>query len=262
MAREVRKLSLKERRRRGFIVKASLAVFLLVLCVGGVAYGSRVPAVTVSQIKVNGATAVSSEDIEKVVAKSLEGSYAFLIPKKMSLFIPKDDIRESVLASFPYIREVRVAKPDMQTVTVSVTEREPYAVWCGERCYGMDKNGFIFTDATGSTTQRTYRGAVQGGPLAATFLPGAFVELDAFAEKISAATKRRVTEVAVQENGDVTCTLLGGGDVRFTLRSERVDLLNSIASVFASDRLKGTEQFEYADFRFDNKALVKFSAHK
>lgn len=262
MAREVRKLSLKERRRRGLVIKASLSIFLLVLCVGGVAYASRIPAVTISHITVNGATAVSPEQIEKVVAKTLEGSYAFLIPRRMSLFVPKEAVRESVLASFPYIKEVRIAKPDMQTIQVSVTEREPYAVWCGERCYGMDKNGFIFTETTGSTTGRIYRGMVKDGPLAATFLPGAFIELDAFAEKISAATKRKVTEVAVHENGDVTCTLLGGGDVRFTLRSERADLLNSIASVFASERLKGTEQFEYADFRFDNKALVKFSAHK
>lgn len=258
MAREVRKLSLKERRRRSFLIKASLVLFLCVVSLCGVAYVTRIPAVTVSRITVAGASAVPQEKIQEVADAALRGSYAFIVPKRMSFVVPESEIQKSILTTFPHIDSVRIAKPDMQTVQVSVTERAVHAVWCGDRCFGMDKNGFIFTESSGSTTVRTYRGSLEAGPLRATFLPGSFVELDSFLERVSTVSKRKIVEADVHDDGDVFCQFEGGGGIRFTRISQNDDLLNSIASIFASQRFSGPASFEYVDFRFDgNKALVK-----
>ncbi len=258
MAREVRKLSLKERRRRGLIIKASLALFLCIVSLCGVAYVTRIPAVTVSRITVAGVSAIPQEKIQEVVENELQGSYAFIVPKRMSFVVPEEKIRKSVLAAFPHIDSVRITKPDMQTVQVSVTERTLHALWCNERCYSMDKNGYIFSEFTGSTTVRTYRGGIQDGPLKATFLPGSFTELDSFLERVGTASKRKIIEADIHDDGDVFCTFQDGGGIRFTRSSQNDDLLNSVASVFASQRFSGSVPFEYVDFRFDgNKALVK-----
>ena len=54
-------------------------------------------------------------------------------------------------------------------------------------------------------------------------------------------------------------SFLGGGELRYTLKQQGEELLQSLSSVFLSGEFESEGTFEYADFRFDNKAVVKFS---
>lgn len=257
------KVRLHERRRKAWSLKMGLYAALVVLVLGAVAYGSRMPEFTVTQVLVEGAVLVDGEAIKTKVKEELAGTYALLVPRAFSFTLPTGAIEDSVEQSFTQVATAKVGSRDRNTVVVRVEERVAVALWClpgqgATTCYSMDKDGLLFNPGSAGNL-RTYRGAVDGEPMGAVFLNNNFASLDAYITQAEVAVKKHITEVTVTADNDVFAKLDGGGEVRFVLAESNNATLNNMASVFGSNQFSPTRTLEYADFRFDNKAVVKFS---
>lgn len=159
----------KEERVR--LVYASILITLIILAV--LAAVTRLAAFEIRQVYVVGNTVVGTDEIIREVAQELDGSYFFLFGKNTSLAAPKGAIEERVRERFRRVKTALVETRDKHSLNVAITERTPFALWCGlsdpsifltgtttgqaqdisredeeeESCYFLDDTGLIFSQA-------------------------------------------------------------------------------------------------------------------
>ncbi|MBX9765218.1 hypothetical protein K2X83_01095 [Patescibacteria group bacterium] len=259
------KLRLRDRRRKMLQIKIAAGVLVFLLLLGGVFFLARVPEVTVSKIEVEGTTHADPALVERIAAEVVAGSYGFLIPKRNALFVPGAEIEKKIAASFPVVKEAKVVQTSLTSVKVSISERTPSAVWCGSatetspgECYFMDDGGYIYMTTAGGDAYVRYGGIIQENPVGQIFLAGGYNALNTFVTETGKTLSRTPESVFVGSNKDVSLEFVGGGELKFVMSEDSMGTLENIASVFASQKLKGRTEFEYADFRFGNKVYVKF----
>ena len=252
------RVNLKDRRARRSRVTLIIVSLVVVAIIIASFFGLRRPEVTLSHVAIDGATSVSQADIQTKVDTILNGSYGYLIPKRFTFLAPLNMIAASLMATYPEIGDVVVRRTGLTTMIVHISERVPYARWCTNGCYSMDDHGFVFAEADGTESLRTYHGKVEGNPIGQTYLPNDFVALDAYVTSLETLTGKRIRDVNVSYDRDVFATLDGGGEVRFVLKDQGPELSSNMASVFASPAFQSAGGLDYADFRFGQKAIVKF----
>lgn len=261
-------------------IKVAAGASVVVIAVAAVAYVSRLPAVTISNVSVSGTNMVSADSVTALVNESLRGSFAYLIPHTNALFAPTSAITSAVMKEFPQVATVSVSRPNFQTLAIAVTERSPVALWCpgippgeisgdedasstpaspGEPCFQMDGGGFIFATATPGMALTKYYGGPVHAPVGDTYLNGDFAVLSSTVSGIADSINQVPQEVLASASGtDVSVAFDSGGIVRFTRGSDKDSVLENVASVFASQSFKDHPDFEYVDFRYGDKVYVKF----
>ena len=259
-----KKRTLKEKRAQKRTITIGVAITLFVLLIVSVALVSRLPEVTIAEVRVDGAHSISEADVRTAVEQKLAGSYFWLVPKKNTLLYPEHAIEDVLRESFPPIHLVDVTRDGFTKLVVAIEERQPVAVWCersasSSGCYFMDDTGLLFESGDVNPAFVTYQGGVEGEPLGAHFIDGEFETLRQVVSDLHTATTRSPERVVVDEYDDIYVYFKEGGEVRFVRRYEPRALLDNIASVFSSNRFETEDYFEYADFRFGNKVYVKFS---
>jgi len=99
----------------------------------------------VKKMIVSGNDKVSKEDIEFLAGQRLESKILFF--KTKSIFaLDLGQIKKDILNYFPQIAEAKVSQGFFDAVNIVVTERQALAVWCGERCFLLDREGIIFKE--------------------------------------------------------------------------------------------------------------------
>ena len=259
------KLRLRDRRRKLLQIKIAAGTLVLLILLGGLFFVARLSEVTISKVEVTGTAVADASLIQRIVEEQLSGSYGFVIPKRNTLFVPSADIARAISGSFPIVKEAKVSHTGLTSISVAVSERTPVALWCSQgteevlgTCYSMDEAGLIYMVAERSDAYVRYGGGIDAEPVGSVFLTGNFSKLHAFVDETAKTLSRTADSVFVEPNSDVTLTLVGGGDLKFVMTEDAAGTLENIASVFASQKLKGRIDFEYADFRFGNKVYVKF----
>lgn len=259
-----KKRSLKERRRRKLVIIAvSVGVIVLALIVLLVML-LRLPEIRIGHVSVSGTQYSHESLVTQVVQRSLSRNYFFVVPRSNTFLYPKTEIRRELKKQFPAVRSVTFDRPTMQSLSVTVVERKPDALWCtsasSSPCYLMDEDGFVFVRAPHEYPELIrYQGALDG-EIPAVFLSGAYPELTRFIDDVGEVTKREVNRVVRDEHGDVFVFFKdAGGELRFAHSGANDLLLQNIASVFAAPRFHATSTpLEYADFRFGKKVYVRF----
>jgi cell division septal protein FtsQ len=105
----------------------------------------------VGKINIQGNQAISSEEISKVVEKSLEGKYFKYFPRNNYFLVSKTDISGAVKDNFNRLEIASIEKKFPDTAVVQVIERKAELVWCsGGTCYFVDKSGLVYGGAAGS----------------------------------------------------------------------------------------------------------------
>ncbi|MBV9349395.1 MAG: FtsQ-type POTRA domain-containing protein [Patescibacteria group bacterium] len=259
------KLRLKDRRRKLMQVKVVAGTAVVLASLGLLFYVSRLPAFTIRTITVSGTNIVNAADIQKVAYDKLAGSYAFIIPRDNGIVAPVSNVRGAILAAFPPVADVSIARQNLTALDIKVTERKPAALWCNTptesptaSCYAVDSGGFIFVKDPGDPTLVRYYGMIEGEPIGTRYLNGNFRPLSQTVADIAASLNRTPETVSVDPQGNVALDFKEGGELRFTESANRQLMMEDIASVFASEDFKTHPQFEYVDFRFGDKVYVKF----
>ena len=144
---EFYKKKLHKRRKRNTIF-GFLALTLLI----GAVIILRLESLRIGAISVIGAEVVGVEDVESTAKKVLSGRYLWLVPKDNAIVYPRVRLKQELASRFPRLNSITLSLMSLNTLTISITEREPHALYCADStesgvCYFLDEGGFIFDPA-------------------------------------------------------------------------------------------------------------------
>lgn len=269
------------KKRKKIFIKRSVILAVSILCiVGSIIFAFHVENFRISNVSITGITSIPESDIKDLVKKVLADSYGYVIPRDNTIFYPKEEILSTLQNAFLKILLVGVRRDGLQGITISIEERSPYVLWCGNtvalsladntKCYFVDSSGLVYSEApvfSNDVYMYYYGGTIgDGNILGAHYLPGVdFRNLDQFVRMlISAGVETKHIRVY---DGDVDIYILGkAGSVptilRFSTTQPYVKSLSAF-NTFISDQTTTTTiqkylaSVEYLDFRFGNKIYSK-----
>jgi len=261
----------KKKRREAYLKRTLLSVFLIIIIAVPI-YVSRMHKLLISSIEVKGNEVTKSEDIQKIIADDLSGSYLWVFPKSNSLIYPKQKIIGDLLEKEPRLSSVTITKPSMTSMKVAVTERSAVAEYCKdvsdpstpENCYFIDDTGYIFAPAPAFSgnvyltyaTEEPYE-----NPIGHTLLtPETFSAAGAFTKSLGDIGI--YPRVFLITNDEYHLLLSNGAEILWN-KSEDLSLVRTnLASFLADKSVKSDPAFlsrvAYIDMRFGNKMFYKF----
>ncbi len=273
--------ALRERRltRKKRIVIFSGILFSLLLA--GFVYAAHHPHFQITEVTVSGNEVTESDRIVTLADQSLEGTYAYLVPRRNAFFYPKKKIIKSITEAFPRLDGIAVYRTSLYALAVVVSEQKGNALWCGgdaaavtnDSCYFTDGSGKIIDAApyySGNVYPRFFGGTIHPDtvPLGKTFTTeDQFAKLIALRERVM-ALGFPVKSIILGEGDEDSLVLdLGGASVapvRFLKSDEYQSIADNLAAALGkkelSDELaKNKKNLEYFDLRFTNKVYYKFS---
>lgn len=270
-------LSDKHRRRRNRQRKVWLAVIGVVvafLLIGVLWFLFRSPFWQIRAVAVRGEETVSEGSIKNLLTGSILADHSFvksLLGLDNILSWPDGKIATDSLRLLPQLAALSVSKNYFgHAVTVSVTERQPFAIWClmpkmagnlatDEECYWFDENGVIFQkafDTQGSALFAVHDYSQSGLGLGQKALPDAFMPnfisvMDALKQSGIDVKEIALKNLDLQE---IAVSTYDGPDLYFSLRFLAADDLPVLASLMANPDFK---KLQYVDFRVENRAYYK-----
>lgn len=262
---------LAKRRRKLRIIKVTAFLFLFLSLVVFTGWLMGFEEVTVQNITIIGNSTVTTESLRLLVNKNIEGKYMFVFPKSSIFIYPRKAVEASVLESFKRIKSTKVSFEDFQSISVTVDERKPEALWCGEsistplkkgNCYFLDEEGFVFAkapDFSGNAFLRFFGLLNSGNPIGEQFIPqDEFITLSLFAESLKEISMEPIA-LDLTETGEIIVYVKNGSRILFNRNQNFGTVLSNIESVIESEEFKGrVDEFEYLDVRFGNKVYYKF----
>jgi cell division septal protein FtsQ len=258
----------RAQRRRSRIISSSVVMSLLIAGAFVASYASYLPRYSVMSVDVQGAQLVPANLIAEYAETIIyNGSHSFFSRANIFLY-PKALIEKDVPLEFPRIKSATVSRASLlsNVITVTVVERQPFALWCdgAGNCYDMDQSGFIYAQdsANASTSENvTFSGGIAtsslADPIGQTFAPGHALGLIAFLQQLAQAGFTPLG-AQVQSDQDFSVPLSQGFAIYASFGEDAGTLVSNLQLVLSSDALAGQEQdLEYVDLRFGDKVYYK-----
>jgi hypothetical protein len=253
----------------------SVATFL---CIGVfawlVVWIPSLPSLQVKNILVRGNKVLTEDDIKNKVREELSGKYLYAFPLTNVFLYPKKKVEGGLSAAFPRIASVSTDLDTERIITVTLTEREPFALWCGremaeeetdDACSYLDDQGFIFAKAphfSGDAYFEFYGKGVlpEGEPNGHLFLPlSSYRHILKVRERLESFGEGPI-KILVTNDGSAEFTEKSGYKIRFNIDDDITSLESNMQAVFRSSSWGDTARsgaLEYLDFRFGNKVYYK-----
>jgi len=285
----------KKRKRRRILFKVALSFLALVLLIGCMSWFAHQDYTRIADIEIEGNKVISSEEISKIAHEEISGKYAWLFPKNNIFIYPKNHLIQKLSDEFSRFSEVDITIVESDLIKVSVAERSPYALWCGEeysgeprdvlgKCYFLDDTGYIFTIAPpiSENVYFEFYGPVllpEGGnvetasstnyvlenysPLRASILSDGqferFIEFKKSLEKLGIES----TRLSILLDGDLELFMLSEGKILFNESQDYNKLADDLRLSLDIKLVDGAGgrsilDIEYIDMRFDDRAVFKF----
>ncbi len=266
MYKEGHRSDLRSRRRKRRVVIAVCVVVVLVAVVAGVVALSYVPFLKITSVVVVGSQSVASSSITEFVESQLAGSYSTLLSKHNAFLYPKKDIEDGLLLRYPGLASAVVYAGDFHTLTVTVVERDPKALWCGSVptqdtvCYLVDASAVVYpapADYLGNAYTR-YFGVVSTTTPKIFITPQKFQTLISLVDAIDTHLHGdRIASAYVDGHSDVHAVFESGFTLLFVL--EAGDVFERFVLALSAEPFvtHGLGDFEYLDLRFGDKLYYK-----
>ena len=257
----------KRRRRRSYRFRMSLAVLLIGLALGAAWAVFRSPIFEIREIKVYGNDQVSEQDVIVFLQNKILGDSrlnAFLGFRNFLVW-PRELASEE-LREFPALKRIAFSKDYREKkLTVEVTERLPFGVWClakaEEHCYWFDEAGLVLDRAPiveGNLIPRVTDETRETLSAGSGVLPGAFMPSLVSIFRVLQDSRMAVKDIRLEqaELQELKAITYRGPLIYFSLRFPADQALAVIRSFEAkpSDELN---RLEYLDFRTENRAYYR-----
>ncbi len=240
----------------------------------------------IDDIKVIGTNSISNSEIKDQVAEKLLGNYYFIYSKGNSYLFPKHEIETALLQTFPRLATVAVRRASDKAITIKITEREPFALWCGEEynkeiyelndCWYIDNTGFVFDRAptfSGGVYLEVY-GGIDGvennNALGTAILSERFIFADAFQNAIrkDIGTPLRIIikplgEYVVAMQSSTAYPILADVDLQFKDNQDpNILAKNLVAALPVQFPAGASRQIDLRDLNLLNEAIRDGSASR
>ncbi len=262
-----------------------IAVLILALlffvAIGGISQNDKW---RIDRIEISGTQTVDRDAVEKFAREKLKGNYYFAYARENSKIFPRRDIENGLMNVFPRLASVHAERVDAHTISIKVSERKPYALWCGdtyleagdpnEACWFIDDIGFvfdrapIFSDGVYLEVYGVLAGAGAESMLRATVPPAQFTLIHALAGALARELGESL-RIVLKPEGEVVMTMkksasypvLAGVELRFkdTTSTETImkNLLAALPVQFPAN-VTPKKKLLYIDMRFGNKIFFGF----
>lgn len=267
----------KKRRKYFWAIAGFLAVYFIAF---GIFYLIvRSPAFQSEKIVIQGNSAVPTPEIMDLLhASVIRHDESLTQPnsglKAMlgfnNLFIWPDTLPSSTVATIPQLDSIAIAKNYfLHTITVTVTERQPFAVWCqmpADDCYWFDNTGIAFEntldteggsidvihDYSGASSTTVVPPLLLGDPvLAPEFMPNLISILNVLQQSGVGVADISLQDISLQQ---INVTTSEGPMLYFSLRFSADEDLPVLQSLIAQP---GFDKLQYVDFTVENRAYYK-----
>lgn len=182
-----------KRRRRQRILKSVYYFVATLIVLGLFVLVMRLDFFKIKLVHVTGNISIKSEEINFAVNNILSGNYFYVIPKNNILVYPKDEIAEVLARDFPRLENIDISASRSE-VAISVSERKPEALWCGQSfsedmgvCSFIDSTGFVFAQAPqfdGSSYLKMFGDNINGASSVETVMATSSSELAVVNEEV------------------------------------------------------------------------------
>jgi hypothetical protein len=267
-----KKVARRELRHRRIIL---LAVGFALVVVGLVML-SRLDSLTIRSVEIADETVTTARELQTVADMVLDGNWLLLFPRRNSLLYPEETLKAAVIAAFPRVSDVTIKRPNAHTLVLSLSEREPYALWCEGSadegahgvCYFLDHEGVVFARAPefSGPSYFTYHGALSGTasttPMGGRFMEiGQFKQILEFLDVLGTFGDKPLSFSISKDGHDYEVGLTDGLRILFSPESDFTLTLENIRSTLASeaiqDAAKQGKALDSIDVRFGNRVYYK-----
>ncbi len=265
-------------KRKKTMIKAGLLFATLLFIFFGLVWGAHNDRVRIVNIYIEGNSVVLDRDIREGVDAQMEGKYFKMFPKNNIFIHPRWQIKQEILNKFKRIYYVKVSAIDVNSIAITVKERDPYALWCVDsfiekkknsinNCYFIDDKGFAFTKAPAFSDNVYFTVYDKQSTESINNLVGQnFLTEERFIllMQLRALLSKEGLDVDYLtqiENNDFEFYLTSGGKVIFNEYQDIEKLLHNLVAAIEVKRNEGRKvekDLEYIDVRFNNKVLFKF----
>ncbi len=260
--------SLSRRRRLGLLKKVVYIAIFVIFFLSLIILGLTNDKVQIKSVSVSGNISVPKEDILKVVERNLDKRYLFIIRTDNFFLLKRWEIREEILDEMKKIQSVDISFHSLNSVEISVAERVAKSIWCAgspanaKKCYFMDENGFIFTEAPdfNSNSFPEYFGLISGNPIGQSYFNSSkFKEISHFFESLDKIGLSPISFNAIDEHQYEIYLSAGGKIIMDDKKTFEKDIEN-IQAVIDSGYIKtdpeSLKKIKSIDLRFGNKVIL------
>jgi len=256
------------RKRRLFLIRLYIILFFVFVIVFGLAIFSGNEKVKIQTIIVSGNAAVSSDTVLAIAKRDMAGRYWYLFSRANSLIFPRFQIKKDLLKEIKTISDVSISWNNWQQISITITERRPHSVWCGndmrisESCFFVDKYGYIYSEAptfSGSIFIKDYGNiSTSTGAVGQYFLSRQ--TYSKIFNLVDSLDKNNIKVVAVSFDGtDFRLILESGPAIVFTNKDNFDSAFQNLFTAVENkslDLVDGAGNISYIDLRFDNKIVI------
>ncbi len=267
---EFRKSGYLKRRRNKYLSIFYILVISFFVLFGLLVYLSRLEMFRVFDTYITGAVLVEKYELGEEVNSFLSGNVFFFFPKNNIFIYDKKELISYLENKFPRIESIKARFDGESTLSLEITERSPYALWCNsldeEECFFMDKNATVYSKAPkfSGDAYFKYYGLIEGDPLGQKYFSD--IELfNSLGQFINYTEKLNLSPfyLKILDNGQYELYLLEGGRILFDSESTLDQVAFNLEAILTSPDLASTTSFknlDYIDLRFGNKLFYKLKS--
>jgi hypothetical protein len=282
----------KQKKRRKYFLAVGAFLVIYFIFLGIFVFIVRLPAFQEDRIVVNGNTTVpSSQIVDLLQGNIINHHWINALLGINNMLIWPSSLPSTTLSMVPQLASLNISKDYfLHTITIAVTERQPFAVWCfvgsdgsmadaeaianteanalsslmsdtlgNESCFWFDQQGTLFeptldTEGGLTTVVHDYTGdkpAIGATVLPAEFTPNLISIINAVKESGLAIQDIALHDLSLEE---IDITTINGPDVYFSLRFPADNDIPVLESLMAKP---GFNKLQYIDFRVENRAYYK-----
>ncbi len=259
--------SLNKRRRLSLLKKVGYVIIFVLFFLSLLILGLTNEKVQIKSVEVMGNISVPKEDILNIINNNLDKKYLYIIRTDNFFLLKRWSIKREILREMKKVRDVSISFHGLDAFEVSITERVGKSTWCdsqtGSKCYFMDIDGFIFTEAPEFSNNpfQKYSGLITGNPIGQSYFNSVrfgqisqfFSTLDnmKFEPKLFNALDEHKYEVRLFSGSKIII------DDKKTFEKDIIDLQAVIDNGYIKTDLEFLKKIQYIDLRFGNKVIFK-----
>jgi len=258
-----------------------LLSFLFFIAVGGVSHNVKWQ---ITRVNITGERTVSEDVVRSLVRQRLEGNYFFVYARDNSHLFAKTEIEQMLRETFPRLENVSVDRIDDHALSISLSERKPYALWCGAEfitlaehtkdCWFIDEDGFVFDHSpifSDGVYMEVYGKLIEknmGKPLRGTLSRERFTKANSFLKLIreQVGEPMRIglienNEIEIIVHTSIKYPFLNDVTLRLKDESDSAGLIKNLLSAIPvqfPDNIALKKKLLYVDMRFGNKVIFGF----
>lgn len=218
----------------------ALLAFLLLLSIGIFYILAFSNFFKIKNIEISGAKKLDQETVKSFVAEEIKKEDKYYIPGENYFILDKKKINQKILEQFPQVKAVETHKKFPSGLTVQIEEKESALIWCREKCFFVNPQGFAFMEANEEELVKANQSFIK------------IVEEEGVEDEID-------KQSSTVENEKEMKTTTGDG----TVMGEQKEALQSLVEVEINDRVSDDNFIKSAidineKMSYNSKLKVKF----